>query len=245
MNNATQDPPSDTHRQARSLALLVDIFTAPGSAFAALWWQPRRWLPLLLLMVSSGAVNAGYLLWVDYGWYVDDVVRRGAFDPARADAVRSALSSQSATVMAVSTALGSSFAMGLLVCLQAGYLSVWSALRGDGIRFGQWVALAAWTALPHLWVSLTLAINMALTPSHQLSLFDANALSLRNLGLNPELTGLPSALVDQVNLALLWSVALLTAGYRQWTHCGWSFSAAVILTPQVLLLVLGIAFAPG
>lgn len=245
MTTQHPDPTSDTANPVHPLTLLVDIFTAPGSVFAALWLKPRRWLPLLLLMVSSGAVNGCYLLWVDYGWYVDDVVRRGAFDPARADAVRTALSSQSATVMAVSTALGSGFAMGMLVCLQAGYLSVWSALRGDGIRFGHWVALAAWTALPHLWVSLTVAINMALTPSHQLSLFDANALSLRNLGLGPELTGLPSALVDQVNLALLWSVALLTAGYRQWTHRGWSSSAAVILTPQVLLLVLGIAFAPG
>ena len=57
--------------ESSSLAIAMNIFTAPSAAFAALKERPRVWLPLLLLLGGYAAVSFMYMNSVDLGWFMD------------------------------------------------------------------------------------------------------------------------------------------------------------------------------
>ncbi len=58
------------------------------------------------------------------------------------------MESVSPQVFIISGFLGASLGLIIIWLLQAGYLTLVSALTGDGFRFGNWFCLATWTAIP-------------------------------------------------------------------------------------------------
>ena len=57
--------------ESSTLAIAMNIFTAPSAAFTALKERPRVWLPLLLLLGGYAAVNVVYVNSVDMGWFME------------------------------------------------------------------------------------------------------------------------------------------------------------------------------
>src|SRR5262245_17078925 len=58
-------------------SVLVNIFTAPSAAFAAIKERPRVLLPLLILMLGTFAVQFTYLQVVDFPWLMDQQLQQG------------------------------------------------------------------------------------------------------------------------------------------------------------------------
>ena len=58
-------------------SVLVNIFTSPSAAFAAIKARPSPWLPLLILIVGTFAVQSTYLQVVDLPWLIDQQLQAG------------------------------------------------------------------------------------------------------------------------------------------------------------------------
>ena len=93
----------------------------------------------------------------------------------------------------------------------------------------------SWTNLPYLLVTLSMAVNILLHPNGQLSITALNGLSLHNLGMQSANASLNQVL-SNVNLAQLWSLALLVMAYRQWLAVSTLRAMTVVLTPYLLIV---------
>src|SRR5688572_28710434 len=78
--------------ESSSLALAMNVFTAPSEAFAALKERPRVWLPLLLLIIGYAAVSFTYMNSVDIGWFMENQLAQNPSmtEQQRADAAAAA-----------------------------------------------------------------------------------------------------------------------------------------------------------
>lgn len=237
---ATPDTPETAPGSAApkpALATAVDIFAAPGEAFAALRRRPAFWFPLLLLIGANAAAMLWYHSILDYDWYVDDLIAQSNVDNEETiEAMRLGLEAQSPFgIRAGVTVVGSTITFVVLFSVQALYLTLVSAIAGDGHRFRHWFSLACWSSLPALVSIAGMLATIALSPNGQLSVYDLDPLSLRNLGA-PADSGVMENLASFLSLSSLWSLALLMLGYRHWLECGWFRAAAVVLTPWALVL---------
>lgn len=219
------------------LAMAVDIFASPGDAFAALRRRPTFWLPLLVLIGANAAAMFYYHSILDYDWFIDEMIVQAEIDDEEAiEAMRAGFEMQSAFgVRASVAAVSGAIIFVLLYAIQALYLTLVSAVAGDGHKFRHWFSLSCWTSLPALVSIAGMLATVALSPNGQLSPYDLDPLSLRNLGV-PANSGVMENLVSFLSLSSLWALALLTLGYRHWLGCGGFRAAAVVLTPWALIL---------
>ncbi|MDO8909339.1 MAG: YIP1 family protein [Pseudohongiella sp.] len=223
------------------LATTIDIFASPAAAFARIERRPTILFPLLLVVLPMLLVTAWYMQIVDEAWMLDDMIGRfGDMPPEQAEAIRNAASQSSMSLW--STLLGSAVSVTFLYGLHAGYLTLASLMSGDRFRFRHWFSLLCWTNLPMLLVTLVMAVNILLNTNGQLSLYDANSLSLASLGLSSESVGIRT-LLDAFSLPLIWALALLVAAYHQWLHCGWLRATLVVLAPYLLIIAVVFFFA--
>ncbi|MEX2130083.1 MAG: hypothetical protein WD772_01245, partial [Pseudohongiellaceae bacterium] len=119
--------------------------------------------------------------------------------------------------------------------LQAGYLTLVSALSGDAYRFRHWFSLISWTGLPYLLVVLVMAVNILMSPNGQLSLFDANSLSLASLGFSAGDNFMLQATLESMTLPMFWSMALTVVGYQQWLQSSWLRASLTVLAPYIVI----------
>ncbi|MFM1895433.1 MAG: hypothetical protein RLZZ385_507 [Pseudomonadota bacterium] len=222
---------------ANPLAIAINVFAAPSEAFAALQRKPTVLFPLLITIIATVLIYAWYFQTVDYDWYVDDIISRmGNANAEQQEQIRTAMTQQSQTVMTVTSTIGGAISILLVYTLQAGYLALVSALGGDGIRFRQWFSLISWTSLPYLLVVLVMAVNIIMSPNGQLSIYEANSLSLSSLGISGGDSMIMRGILDGTNLPMFWSVALTVMGYHQWLKCSWTKGIAVVLAPYAVIL---------
>ena len=222
---------------AGPLTTAINIFAAPTEAFDALHIRPSIAFPLLLSIIGTMAIYFWYFQVVDYDWYVDDIISRmGNASAAQQEQIRDAMNLQSQTVMTVTSTIGGAISLLVIYALQAGYLALVSALEGTGVRFRQWFSLVSWTSLPYLLVLLVMAVNIILNPNGQLSIYEANSLSLASLGFSGGDSLILSGILDGINLPMFWSVALTAMGYHRWLNCSWTKSLAVVLAPYAVIL---------
>lgn len=214
---------------------MVNIFVAPGEAFQALREKPTVLFPLAAVLLSTLAVNAWYFQIVDYAWFTDNLLERMSnLSDEQREAMR-AYTSESSSMTSLTSVLGSAISILAVYILQAGYLTLVSALAGDRFRFRHWFSLTSWTNLPYLLVVLVMAVNLLLSPNGQISLFELNSLSLSNLGVESGGNFLLQNMLDSMHLPMFWALALTVAGYQQWLQCGHARAAAIVLAPFVLV----------
>ncbi len=247
-SDAQSDPPAQVQRQGSSSGLCataLNIFASPAEAFARIEARPSILFPLLLTLIPTLLITFWYFQVVDYQWFIDDTLSRfGDMSAEQMEAMRSAYASQSRATGLISGLLGSVFSVLIIYTLHAGYLTLVSSMSGDRFRFRHWFSLISWTHLPTLLVALVMAVNIALSSNGQISLYDANALSLASLGLSSNSTAIQS-MYEAFSLPMLWALALLVAGYRQWLHCGWLRAALLVLAPYLLIVGIVLFFALG
>ena len=59
-----------------TVGVLTNIFTAPHAAFAAIKERPNPWLPLLVLIIGTFAVQFTYMQVVDLPWLIDQQLQQ-------------------------------------------------------------------------------------------------------------------------------------------------------------------------
>lgn len=231
-NPAGATPPAAVN----PLTIAINIFASPGDALRDLRDRPTILFPLLVTIISTAVVYAWYFQFVDYAWYVDDIISRmGNLQDAQQDQIREALNAQSRNVMTVTSTLGGMIGVVFILALPAGYLSLVSALSGDRYRFRHWFSLVSWTGLPYLLVVLVMAVNILMSPNGQLSIYDANSLSLASLGFSAEGNTVLQATLEALNLPMFWSIGLTILGYHQWVGSSWLRAAVTVLAPYMVI----------
>lgn len=232
------DAPSVTKREQQGglLTTAVNVFVSPGEAFPAIRRRPNILFPLIVLLLPTLAVTFWYFQIVDYDWLVDDTIARfGDMSPEQQQGLRDYYGGQSPLAAGLTAIVGGIVSTVVLLTIHSAYLTLVSALTGDEFRFRHWFSLVTWTSLPVVLVALVMAVNIVLSPGGQISIYDANSLSLASLGLSAESTAVQS-LWDTLNLALFWSLALLVAGYRQWVTVAWPRATLIVLAPYILVI---------
>jgi len=226
--------PTETTRQS-VVVTAVNVLTSPAEAFASIKTRPTVIFPLLLILISTMLVIGWYFAILDYDWYIDDTLSRlPNLSEAELETARDRMEGLTQRKLMMISTLSSGAGLVIILLLQSGYLSLVSALHGDDYRFHQWFSLAAWTSLPGLLSTLSMGINIWLNPSGQISIYDLNALSLYNLGVQTGNESL-NRLMNGINLAMLWSLGLMVLAYRQWLGTTPVRAATVVASPYLLI----------
>ena len=225
------------------LATAVNIFTAPSEAFSAIRSRPHILFPMATVLISTMAVMGWYFAVLDFDWYIDDTLGRlSSLDESQLEQARERMEALSQRNTMLLSIFGSAISISFIYLLQAGYLTLVAALAGDEIRFKQWFSLCAWTNLPYLLVSVSMAVNIILNPNGQLSIYDLNGLSLSNLGMQTD-NGSLNQMFSSLSLAQFWNLALLVAAYQQWLSKGLLKSAAIVIAPYLAIYGIWAYFA--
>jgi hypothetical protein len=217
------------------VSLAINVLTAPSAAFSVIKKKPTSLFPLAVVILSTLLVTGWYFTVLDFDWYIDDTLSQlSDRSEAELEEIREGMEFLSPNNMRWITLLTSGLSLMMIYLLQASYLSLTAALRGDEIRFKQWWALVAWSNLPAVLLALSMAVNILLNPSGQISIVDLNGLSLLALGME---TADPSInrILATVNLPTIWTLVLLVIGYRLWLQAGLARSVSIIFTPYLLI----------
>jgi hypothetical protein len=226
-----------------SLAVALDLLTAPNQAFAAIKERPSVWLPLLALIVSYAAVSFVYMTSVDIEWFFEQQLQQSnpdMTDLQREQAVR-ASASISPLALAAIGAITSPLAIVLGLFIAALYLTGISLLIHDGVKLKQWFAFSAWCFLPIVLGIVATVINILVSDARFMAQDQINPLAFGNLlGVDREgLTGLQRGLLS-VDLTTLWATVLCVLGYQAWTKRSTVLATAVVLGPPALIIVLAV-----
>lgn len=211
----------------------IDILAAPTAAFERLKTNPTFWFPLLLVMVCIASIQVGYLLLTDFNFLIDQMVDQAlASNPnARERDVREAMDNLSPTVLATSAGVASMIAVPLISALYATYLNFVSKFGSPEYSFKHWFSLSCWTGIPTLFVALAAWAVILSSANGQVPQAALQPLSLDSLlALNSGKT-----ILQNLNLPMFWSFALLTLGYRHFTGKSLSKSATITLAPYALV----------
>ena len=220
-------------------AVLIDTLTSPSEAFEAIARSPRGLFPFFLLTCTSIAVSLYYFSAVDLAWWIDDTLAQAEFSGEELEAARESLQQTGHGALATIGTVSTTLATVVFILLPAGYMSLAGALMGASYKFRHWFALAAWCSAPYLIGSIAMLVNIALHPSGQLSATALDPTSLAALGLNQSEALEP--LMRGITLPLLWSLALMVVGFAAWQQSSLAKSAAIILTPYLLILTVFLA----
>jgi hypothetical protein len=221
-------------KQAGLLDTAINILVSPSEAFEQIRQRPTKLFPLALIVVSTVIALVWYFNIIDFAWYVDDTLANANIDENNIDDARDAMLSMSQNTFMLFGVLGGSLGTVVYYVLQSAYLALISALTGDGQKFSRWFSLVCWTALPSLLAITGMLVTIALSPNGQLSAFDLNPLTLRNLGIETANDSL-NTLFASINLTMVWSIGLLTLGYQQWQGSSLGKAIVVIVTPYLLI----------
>ena len=235
----------------------LDIFANPKSLFSAQkddsnWWKPA--LVAVLIAVLSGLIVTSQ---VDQAAIAQAAVdaqiqtMKDAGVPEESIAAMEDAAEQSAQLVADANPLllygGEAAAtvlafLFLLVVLAFYYWIVGKIVGTEDIFFSDWLALVSWGKLPATVVGGVVIAIVALlmstnTDPNAFNIFAIAAYidlpgSVGNLA-NP-ISAITAGIVWSLDVLVIWSVVLMTIGFREFTGKSTGVSAAVVLGPYVV-----------
>ncbi len=215
---------------------LIDIITAPTTAFARIREKPTFWWPLLLIVAVTASVQLGYFLLNDPGFVKDNLVEQAtAFNPdmtqEQRDVVAANYENVSINAIAISSTVAVFILIPLIMVLNALYLSFMGKFSFTQLGWKHWFSLVCWTGVPALFAALASWVVLLTDSNGQVE-----PAALQPLGIT-SLLGIETsnATLQQFNLMQLWSMALLVLGYHQWTGKNLLSSALITLLPYVVI----------
>ncbi len=238
---------TDTNQAEKSMPagmfdIAINILTSPTEAFNELRLRPSKLFPLAVIVLSTAAVMFWYFTVVDFDWYIDDTLSVRDLTEEQTEAAREQMTSMSQSTFRLISTLGSAFGILIVYILQAGYFSLTSAISGSGQKFGHWFSLVLWTGLPYILSVVGMIVTLSLSPNGQLAAYDLDPLTLANLGLQSNNSSLMTVF-QNINLTMMWSLALTVMGYKQWIECSILKALAVVLAPYAVIMLIGVSFA--
>jgi hypothetical protein len=231
---ATPDTKNTDHRMP-PLNLVINVLSAPHDAFTELKQRPSKLFPLALTLTLNSIVLAWYFNMVDFAWYVDDSLSLANLEEDELETAKNAMTSMGRNTFLGFGILGSLAVILGIYTVNSGYLSLISALRGESLKFGHWFSLQCWAGMPIIVSIVGMFATLLLSPNGQLSGYDLDPFTLRNLGFvsdNQSVQGLYASL----SLTMLWTVGLIIAGYKQWLGASWMRAILTVTAPYLLFL---------
>jgi hypothetical protein len=225
-----------------SAGVLVNIFTSPSAAFAALKERPNPWLALLIVLGIYAAVSYLYMQSVDLPWMLDRQLSQGGnlTDEQRTQAVDAALQISPA-VYGVIAAVTTPLSILIVFALVALYLTGVSFATNDGVKYGQWFALVAWSTMPIIFGLGASFVNLLVVDARFLPQEQLNPLSFGNLfGLTTEGEGVPISqrILLSLDITTLWSVILQIIGVQVFSQRSIVRAAVVVLGPVAAIVLI-------
>lgn len=216
---------------------MIDIVAAPGKALDEakqhtgwLWW------PLLVVILFTICVFTFYYLWVDFDWYVDEVIRistEPGTDPAQIEQMRNYFSPG---MQIGTTAVGIVVMVFIIYAIQSAYLHILNKIVGDPeIGYGQWFAFSAWTGFVGIFNTLAIIAVMLLADSNQVGPNDLAPLSMNSLFIHADPSSSWATWGNSLTLVHLWTLGLMVLGFARWTRSSMLKSAIVTITPWALI----------
>ena len=215
---------------------LIDILAAPEAMFARLKDKPTFWLPLVLMIISTTAATAGYLLLNDEGYVRDQIIEqalaRNPDMPAEQQrAIERSMENISIRTQAIISCMAILLAVPAITALYAGYLVLMNKFSSKQFGFHHWFALACWIGIPNALAGLASLAVLLTDANGQVSQAELQPLSITGLlGLSTD-----SQMLQQVNLLTLWSLALAAIGYGVIAGKDLLTSAAITWAPYLLI----------
>ena len=229
-----------------SVGVLSNIFTAPSQAFAAIKERPNPWLPLLVLIGAVFIVQFMYMQAVDFPWLIDHQLQQAGgnmTDAQRAQIVDATTRIPPSVLGALQGASGGIVIL-IIYALVALYYTGVSFATNDGHKFQQWLALIAWCSLPSVLGYIASLVNLQVVDARFLPAEQLNPLSFGSLlGLNPEGATIVQRILMSLDITVLWSTVLQILGYQAFTQRSITFSAAVVLGPLAVIVLVASLFA--
>ena len=229
-----------------SVGVLSNIFTAPSQAFAAIKERPNPWLPLLVLIGAVFIVQFVYMQVVDFPWLMDHTLQQGGgnmTDAQRAQIVDATTKVPPSVLGAVQGASGGIVILAVYALIALYYTGV-SFATNDGHKFQQWLALIAWCSLPSVLGYIASLVNLQVTDARFLPAEQLNPLSFGSLlGLDPQGATIVQRILMSLDVTVLWSTVLQILGYQAFTQRSITFSAAVVLGPLAVIVLVASLFA--
>jgi hypothetical protein len=224
-------------------SILINIYTAPREAFAALAVRPTVLLPILALVIANVALVIWYYNQVDVPWLIQTSLE-AAGQEVPPELANGQAAGMTAPIMTVFAAVSTVLRVLIVLLVVAGYLTLVSLFTNEGIGFKRWLSLAAWSSMPTLLGTLSALINIAVNDATFMPPTELNMLSFGNLlGIDPAGGGILRTLLLSMDVTVVWALALMTFGYALWTRRSAFASIAVVAGPPIVLCGLAFAFA--
>ncbi|HET9862875.1 MAG TPA: YIP1 family protein [Steroidobacteraceae bacterium] len=224
-----------------NLALTINLATAPSSAFGELRERPRFWFPLLLLVACTAGVIAWYYSIVDIDWLKEQMFGN---NPGLSDQERAvAMGMMNRTTLLWGSVVGAIFITPIFLLVAA--LILWLAARVTKVPqgFKHWFALACWASLASLLSLIVSAILLLLSDSPQISPGVMQPLSLDELLFHRPVGSPGQSVLAALGVPSLLTWFLMIVGVHTWSQRSWTFSAAFVLVPLVVIYGLWAFFA--
>lgn len=222
-----------------SVGVLTNIFTAPQAAFAAIKERPSPWVPLLLLIVGTFAVQFVYMQSVDFAWLMDRQLEQGGLTDEERRQTVDAMTQVPPTVLGAVQGISGAIVILIVYALTALYYTGVSFATHDGVKYGQWLALVAWCSLPGIFGLIASFVNLLVTDARFLPPEQLNPLSFGSL---LAVDGEGATAVERILLGLdvtvLWAVVLQILGYQAFTQRSMVRATVVVLGPLALIVLI-------
>jgi len=231
---------------ASSIAIAINILTAPHEAFSALRERPTFLFPLVLILIANAAVILTYYNRVDVAWLMDLSLPAAGQDmsPEQRENAIDAVSSTSPLTLGAVSGASIAFFVTVWFLVFATYLRLVSVVRHDEFRFKQWFCLVCWCSMPLIVPLVATMANLYFSDVEFLRPDRINPLSFTSL---LDLDGLSGSLANRIStmmdVASIWAAVLLLAGYRHWTQVSWTRAIPIAVGPVGLLMATLYIFA--
>lgn len=223
------------------LNTFLGVFIAPRAAFAAIRDANTPFWPPLLVLVAAALLLMGlYAANVDVEFMIDDTIANmGEVTVEQEEMTRQGLAAMGRFGM-VFGAVASAVGVALTLVLSGLYLWLVGKATGTESAYRVSLSLASWAFLPTLVGSLVGIILILTAGEGRIPLTSVSPLNLANLlGLQGSALAAPLGAFD---LTYLWTMALVTIGYREWHGVSTGKAAAIAVAPFAVLFGLWMVF---
>lgn len=216
---------------ASPVGTLIQMFSEPSKAFATIKTKSMVWLPLALIILGMIGLYFYYFKAVDFAWMVERSVAANPDKEAREMAAKM----MTRDMMLYGTVGGTVIMMPLMFSIMALYYLIVAKVKKFNIGFGQWFTFVAWSSVPML-VLIPLGImQIMLSNQGQLGIEQLNPTSLNQLIFHIEPGQKWQALLDAINLPMIWTIILSVIGYQVWTKSTRASAIVVVLIPNAVI----------
>jgi hypothetical protein len=224
-----------------NLEILQALVFEPRKAFAELGERPRFWFPLLLLIVSLGAIYYWYTSVVDLAWATDQQIRNSALmrnsmtEEQIAQAVQRAGAPGQNGMRAVFSVIGVAFGLPIGMLLAALFYLLIAKMTGFDRSYRHWFSYCCWVSVPLAIGAIPAAVVLATTETAQFTQESLKALSLNALVFH-RVPGEPGySFFSNLDLFGFASLYLSLIAVKVWSGRSWLFASLFVGIPWGLI----------